>query len=349
MGKGYTEFSLDDFICDEYFQNWVFHPDQESVIFWEEFVLQNPVKKEIIDEARSILIKLQFKNYPIADDVIYQSLKNTLSKLDEQQSGRLINGKLRKLSTAKYLVRAAAVVTGLVVLSSIIYLQYWNQKITISTAYNDVKNLVLPDGSKVILNAHSRVSFYKRQRADRPRQVWLEGEGYFEVRHINTDEHKVSPSQKFVVSTKDLNVHVLGTIFNVKERARGTEVILASGKILVDFANKSKASFIMKPGQMIVYHSDNNSSLLQTVDPAVHMAWIDKRLVLRDVSVNEIIEYIQEYYGYNVKLQDTAIGLKRLEGTLELDDIEDVLFVLSSTLHIKIERERDTLIISKRK
>ena len=104
----------------------------------------------------------------------------------------------------------------------------------------------------------------------------------------------------------------------------------------------------MLPGQMIAYDKSNDP-LLKSVDPAMYSAWINKKLLLRDASVTEIAQYIQDYYGYKVIMEDTSIGNKKMEGTLLLDDMKDVLFVLSNTLNIKIEKQENMLIFKNRK
>jgi transmembrane sensor len=345
----YTEFSSDDFICDEYFQNWLINPDQETDDFWNNWLQQHPEKRETVEQARNILMRLTFKEHLPAEGQVQQSLAATLSKIDSSEASSPIKGaKMITFAAIKQVVRIAAIFITLVLTGSVLYYNYWNAKTTISTKYSEVRNLILPDGSRVVLNAHSTLSFYKHQRSDRPRQVWLQGEAFFDVRHINKNKRNVKSSDQFIVSTEDLNVNVLGTSFNVKKRIQGTEVVLAKGKIRLDFSNKKVPPVTMHPGQMVAY-GRNQMPLIQSVDPALYTTWIDKRLILREANVKDIIGYIQDYYGYRVILEDTAIGNKKMEGTLLLDDMQDVLFVLSSTLHINIERQKDTLVFSNRK
>ena len=50
-------------------------------------------------------------------------------------------------------------------------------------------------------------------------------------------------------------------------------------------------------------------------DPVVETSWIDKKFILHDATVQTIIEYLEDNYGYKVVLKDTAIGNKKMEGT----------------------------------
>ncbi|MDN3654015.1 FecR domain-containing protein [Ferruginibacter paludis] len=345
----YTEFSTTDLICDEYFQNWVIKPDRETDEFWSSWVLQHPERSQIIEEAKNVLLHIKFKEHLPTLEEMQNSLASTLSiinKLGELRENRKV--KIVQLLGVNKILKIAAIFIAASLTGGIVYYTYWNAKTTISAMYGETKKVVLPDGSQVVLNAHSTISYFTHVRKNRPRQIWLEGEAFFKINHINKDENDIKESERFIVSTNDLVVKVLGTSFDVKRRNQITEVILETGKIMVEFNNKFQASVNMLPGQMITY--DNSSPpLLKSVDPANYTTWINKKLVLKDASVTEIAQYIQDYYGYKVILQDTAIGNKKMEGILLLNDMKDVLFVLSNTLNVKIEKQGNTLIFKNRK
>lgn len=345
----YTEFSPADLICDEYFQNWVIKPDKETDEFWSNWLLQHPERRQIIEEAKNVLLHIKFKEHLPTEEQVQNSLAATLSiinKLEEQpEKGK---AKIIYLLGLNKILKIAAIFITASLTASIIYYTYWNAKTTISAKYGEIKKATLPDGSQVVLNAHSTISYFTHVRKNRPRQIWLEGEAFFKIIHININENDIKESERFIVSTNDLDVKVLGTSFDVKKRNQITEVILETGKIRVEFNNKFQPALNMLPGQMIAYDNSNHP-LLKSVDPAIYTTWINKKLVLKDASVTEIAQYIQDYYGYKVILEDTAIGNKKMEGTLLLDDMKDVLFVLSNTLNIKIEKQENTLIFKNRK
>jgi transmembrane sensor len=345
----YTEFSPTDLMCDEYFQNWVIKTDQETDEFWSSWLLQHPEKRKIVEEAKNVLLNIRFKEHLPTQEEMQNSLASTLSIIKtfgERPENRKV--KIIHLLGLDKILKIAAIFITASLTAGIIYYTYWNAKTIISSKYGEIKKVVLPDGSQVVLNAHSTISYYTHVGKNRPRQIWLEGEAFFKITHTNKNEKDIKESERFILSTNDLDVKVLGTSFNVKKRNQITEVILETGKIRVEFNNKFQASVNMVPGQMMAYDS-NNSPLLKFVDPANYTTWIDKKLVLKDASVTEIAQYIQDYYGYKVILQDTAIGNKKMEGILLLNDMKDVLFVLSNTLNVKIEKQGNTLIFNNRK
>jgi ferric-dicitrate binding protein FerR (iron transport regulator) len=210
-----------------------------------------------------------------------------------------------------------------------------------------MKTIMLPDGSTIILNAHSSIAYLKHAQSDQPRKVKLNGEAFFKVKHLNNNPDKIKESERFIVSTSDLDVEVLGTTFDVRNRHGQTDVILETGKVRVVFNNTNQKEITMLPGEMIAYRPLKNELDRSVTDPVLETSWKDKKLILNNATVNTIIQYLEDNYGYHAVLKDTAIGNKKMEGTLLLDNFQDILFVLSTSLDIKIEKKDSTLIFSK--
>jgi transmembrane sensor len=344
----YAKFSSADFICDELFQDWIINPGKETDEFWNEWLSQHPDKLETIEEAKNLLLQITFNEDFPTEEQVQSSLASTLSKINRLEEQNEDENSSTRVFRLKQIIKIAAVFIIIALSASILLYNYWNEKIFISTKYSEIKNVELPDGSNVVLNAHSTISYYKHRSKSSPRQVWLDGEAYFEVKHINKNEKEIKASERFIVSTTDLNIKVLGTSFNVKKRTRVTEVILKSGKIRIEFNDKLQPAITMAPGEMIAYNK-SSGPFVKPVDPAIYTTWMDKKLILKESSITEISQYIRDYYGYKVILQDSSIGKRKMEGTLLLDDMQDVLFVLSSTLNIEIEKQGDSLIFKKRR
>ena len=97
---------------------------------------------------------------------------------------------------------------------------------TLHTAFGQRKELTLPDGSKIILNANSTLKYPAEWNAGTPRRFELAGEASFEV--VDRPE---GLQDDFIVYTEDGFVSVLGTQFVVAERGAGTRVVLGEGKV----------------------------------------------------------------------------------------------------------------------
>lgn len=343
----YKKATVTDFICDENFQNWIIQPDEKTNDFWNNWLEANPEKRETVNEAREVLLNIKFKEDIPKSEQIQNALRRNLSKINSLAVNKEIRSKVISINTIRNLARIAAVFIGVAIVAALLYSNWKNAKTIVATNYGQIKTIMLPDGSEITLNAHSSISYLKHWSDNDIRKVELRGEAFFKVNHLNQNENQIKESERFIVSTNDLNVEVLGTTFDVKNRHGQTNVVLKTGKVKVLFKNKKQTDIAMLPGEMIAYESLTNQLERSVTDPVVQTSWVDKKLILNNASINSIIQYIEDNYGYRVILRDTTIGNKKMEGTLMLDNLQDVLFVLSTSLDIKIEKQDSTLIFTK--
>ena len=344
----YKKFTVADFICHEYFQDWVIHPDEQTNEFWNDWLKTHTDKREMVEQARKVLLNIQFKEDIPTQEQVQDALAKNLAEINamEDVSGEEV--KIISINRFGHLRKIAAIFIGIILIGvSVFYYNWRNATTTVATNYGELKTLVLPDGTEITLNAKSSVTWLKHWRSNEPREVQLTGEAFFKVTHLNKDENNIKSSERFIVSTSDLKVEVLGTTFDVKNRRGKTNVILKTGKVKVAFSNVKYDDIIMRPGEMIAYDAKTKQVKKINTDPVVKTSWIDKKFILHDATVQTIIEYLEDNYGYKVVLRDTAVGNKKMEGTLLLDNLPDVLFVLSTSLDIKIYKEDSTLIFSK--
>jgi ferric-dicitrate binding protein FerR (iron transport regulator) len=344
----YKRFTVTDFLSDEHFQNWIIEPDEKMDNFWNKWLDRNPDKRNTVEEAKKVLLNIKFKeDFPTAEQV-REALEKNLSKINSLNEGNGEQAKVVKMNSFRNLRRIAAVFIGVLLIGGVAFYFNWKSAtIRVATNYGEIKTIMLPDGSKITLNAHSSVSYLKHWRSSIARKVTLEGEAFFQVKHLNENQNRIKESERFIVSTSDLNVEVLGTTFDVRNRRGETNVILETGKVRVAFNNANQKDITMLPGEMIAYQPLTNELHRSVTDPVLETSWKDRKLILNNATVNTIIQYLEDNYGYKVVLRDTAIGNKKMEGTLLLDNFQDILFVLSTSLDIKIEKKDSTLIFSK--
>jgi len=152
-------------------------------------------------------------------------VKKALADFEKRKSQTKKQGKV-VLFNFKNLYKYAAV---LLVLLTTSYFLFFNNTESYNTQFAETKTFNLPDNSEVILNANSNIEFNKKNWED-SRELTLNGEAYF----------KVSKGKKFDVNTEVGTISVLGTQFNVKERANYFEVKCFEGIVKVDYDNTSK-------------------------------------------------------------------------------------------------------------
>jgi len=216
------------------------------------------------------------------------------------------------------------------------------------TQYGKTSRVVLPDGSTVMLNAHSSLEYNGDWNTAEVREVWLKGEGYFSVKKAFRDGDVQRP-QKFRVYTADLVVEVLGTSFDIRERRGVTEVVLGTGSIELVFRNPAHGTIRMKPGDRVVYDPRQQQQVLQdTASAADYSAWQQNRLILKNPTVREIARYLEDNFGYRIELEDQRMGNKIITGPILYDSLDDALFILSTVLNTQIIKKDSTIILRPR-
>lgn len=201
--------------------------------------------------------------------------------------------------------------------------------------------LLLSDGTKVWLNAGSRLAFPQTFEKG-PREVFLEGEAIFEVAQRSGDA--------FLVNTTHFIVNVTGTVFNVTAYADDafSSAVLAEGKI--ELSNKgslfSKKTFQMLPGTKVVFDPAHQSMLAQQVNPEDYLSWREGFIMIRGEKLQDILKKLSRYYNVGMKLEDQSLGAESFSGRLDLKNSpQEVLAVISRMVPLAIKEVDDQLII----
>ena len=165
------------------------------------------------------------------------------------------------------------------------------KKFSIATSRGMDFEVTLSDGSKVWLNAESRLTFPEHFGSD-IREVTVEGEAYFEV----TKDTK----RPFLVHTKYFTTKVLGTSFNVRTRNQETaSVVLVSGKVEV----KADSTITMSPGEMVCL--DKNNEMQKTpVDTYPFVQWKDGFFYFEKAPLGDIMRELGRWYNINIVFEN---------------------------------------------
>ncbi len=341
--QAYEHYTVTEFLEDEYFQQWVRQPDQETDEFWHEWLKKYPHKLGEITEARSLLGRLQFQTDTPSDESRNRVWQNIVAanQVFNQQLESASTGKVITLYSFRYLRQLAAAVVLLVIgAAGYLFLQNSTQQ-QYDTAFGEVKTVVLPDGSTVKLNANSTLRFPAKWTPAGLREVWLEGEAYFSVKH--TQNH-----QRFVVHLTDsTQVEVLGTKFTAFQRKRGTRVVLASGKVKFDIERVTgNREVYLKPGEMIESMEKSSDFAKKATDPTQFSAWIERKLVFHNVPLPEVLAVLEETYGMQITVADSSLLQKRVWGSAPMEDEGVVLKGLSKTFGWRFTRKGNQVLLS---
>jgi ferric-dicitrate binding protein FerR (iron transport regulator) len=188
-----------------------------------------------------------------------------------------------------------------------------------------------------VLNGNTKLRYSKNWSDQNPREVWIDGEGFFAVQH--TKNH-----QKFIVHTREgLNVEVLGTKFNVKTREHGSEVLLTEGKVKLDVDNTATASVYLNPGELATMKQNKLSK--RVVKDIQYTSWVKSKLVFDKTPLLELAQMLQDTYGLSVSFQDEELKNRQLSGEISSASADDILFAIAETFNIKVTKMDDESVV----
>tara|TARA_R110002012_G_scaffold321975_1_gene553000 strand:+ start:17763 stop:18767 length:1005 start_codon:yes stop_codon:yes gene_type:complete len=327
--KDYYHFSANDFAMDDSFRTWVWKPNDESNAFWREWIAKHPDKATDVEEAIALLKKLDFPAYALSDSEVsglWINIKN-----DPHHAVGVIQAKPHP---PRWLWSAAAVVALVAIGLSAVFIVNWNATFRYETAYGETKQILLPDSSSVVLNANSSIEFRNDWEEKELREVWLDGEAFFEV--VHTRSH-----QPFRVKVADgVAVEVLGTSFNVYHRKADTKVVLNTGQIALSFPGENKEEkILMQPGELVEYKNKQFSK--RQVNTQVYAAWTDKRVILDKTSLAEMIEMASNNFGVTVRVETESMLEQTVSGSMPVGDSESFVLQVAKVFQLKVEKRKD--------
>jgi ferric-dicitrate binding protein FerR (iron transport regulator) len=328
MHTDYGSHSASDFAADDFFQSWVFGSDADTERFWRLFVQQNPHKADAVAEARAMLLHLgQDTDAPPAGrkQAVWQ-------RIEAELAGERERAPAPRTSTLPGWQWAASVAAMLLLVAGYLLLFPPSDATRYATGPGEKRVVILPDSSEVILNARSSLQLAGAWNRRESREVWLEGEAYFKVR-----KKKGFGNARFIVHTKDLNVEVLGTSFNVKTRKESTQVVLTEGKVKIDPLHQPEPQAVyMAPGESVVVQEERKITKT-TVNPELYSAWKSDELVLNKTSLREIGNFVEQTYGLTVRYENDSLPDLVLDGTaLPTDNRDYFLRAVSVALDLEV-------------
>jgi len=344
-------FDIQDFLTDESFYQSVKDPKCEEALFWKAWLDDNPEKKEIADQAKIILLSIDFKDKAFSRNEISQMWKSIKEKTnDEYPLGSSFNG--TKPSPWRYL-KVAAVFLAFVIASVLFFLFRNNQDEQQTHSYELIEKfnpigqkltVFLSDGSMVKLNADSRIS-YEKPFNEKERIVTLEGEAFFEV---------VSDKNRpFIVRTGNLETKVLGTSFNVKAYPEENQINISvkTGKVSVentqlDLDDQDIKSIVLLPTEMATYKKDNHSVGVSNFDPMEVLSWSDGTLYFNDATMEEFVSKLERWYGVDIIVKREKKIKKGIVGEFKDQSLEEILMGTKEASQFEYEFVNGKVIIN---
>lgn len=274
---------------------------------------------------------------PVLRDKLFARIKEQTQGKEETQGKekpRTIRMNLWKWAAAIVLPICIAFFTYYLIDSS----QTVGAPFIVKADKGDKATIELPDGTNVVLNSASQLS-YLNNFGENVRRVQLNGEAYFKVAH---DEKRA-----FIVQVGDLEVKVLGTSFNVSayEDAKDVTVVLLEGKVGV---YAPKMSHIMKPGDKIEYNKATHKITATQVHPSDYIEWTKGNIYFEKESLENIMKTLSRIYDVEIRFDSNKLPNEYFTGTIPGGGIQNALNILMLTSPFYYEMDGSVIVLKEK-
>lgn len=307
---------------------------------------KNPGNNTIYNQIKSDLKILENMKTQFDVDSAWTKLHKRIEEegyITASAAQRTGQHKLVRLKPNQILVRLAASVIFILAAGFILYasgfFSYMKYRtINVATLANeDTKTVILPDGSQVYLNSGTSFS-YPRRFQNEVRQVNLTGEAFFEV-----EADKTYP---FVIKANGALVKAVGTSFNVN--ARGNEqhidVFVESGKVELMEADNINNSILLESGYVGTL-MQNHLARAKSEDKNC-IAWKTKQMDFHNIPLSEVLDVLYDVFKIEIIIREPGIDTTRIIGEYNNDPLDDILEVICTQNHLKVEKSDNKIYLS---
>lgn len=265
---------------------------------------------------------------PVDEELAWQKFKQ---RVDEKQTADPV---VKKLKLTPIWLRIAAVFT-LCFGAWLAYQQLGSQYINL-TSQNLVLNKQLPDGSQLVLNRNTSISYASDFKTNRKVEI-KSGEVFFDVAHDR--------SHPFTIDINNVKVEVVGTSFNIKRFKDAVEVIVETGVVQV---NKEGQQLRLTKGESVLLKDDEKISTKKNTEDELYNYYRTQLFVANNTPLPKLIEMLSEAYGTKISLSE-QVKNDKISTTLPFKySLEKNLGTICETLDLKMQRNLDEILLSKK-
>jgi len=317
---------INNLVEDESFITWVKSDYTEDDDKWSAFIDDHMDQMDDINAAIHMVRAIDFvDDNTINTQNLWQRIESNMVVDSPKKEASIIS-----LSRFRMIGLAVAACVALF----LIFRPGFNTEKNINTTLGQELTEVLPDGSEVLINADSKIT-YDSKKWDRDRTISLEGVAFFEVQK----------GSKFTVQTPKGRVEVLGTSFSVRQRGEIFEVICKTGKVAVTQTSDS-TQLLLLPGDMSAME-DGKLILKSAKTDGVHrIDWIDGVYTFQNISAVEVFRELERQYAVEV-LIPSGIDTITYTGFFNKGDLDKALYAVTWPLGLTYKVEGNRVLLSK--
>ncbi|RRA98964.1 FecR family protein [Larkinella rosea] len=333
----YPHYTTDDFLQDTAFRKWVLQGEASDDAFWADVLLNHPNQRATIRQARELLLTLHER---VETDFPSEQQVNTLYKRIWKSAQETSVRPWRQWPVWL----AAASISLILGLGGWWFSRKNNHRISpdepmgqiVSDRLEQVRNntssvliVNLPDGSQASLEPRTQLQ-YRKAFADTIREVFLEGEAFFEVQK--------NPDKPFLVHANAITTKVLGTSFRVRayDRDQQIQVMVKTGRVSV-FPTQStkhqdpeKDGLILTPNQQATFTKADahiTRTLVEKPAPILPPAEV-KLFSFRNAPLAEILQAIEKTYGVEIIFDEEQLSNCRLTTSLGSENLFEKMDII---------------------
>lgn len=364
-------FSVEDLVCNESFQQYCLGTELETQILWKEWIDHHPEHQQKFEAAKKMVDLLSLKQGSRLHQLKElragikqrEALQRSLSfKTVADVDSKALKKNFSK--TYRYLTGVAAAIAIVIsfyfIADQHVFRKHGQkvaqeEKLVITSGKALRKTVILADGTLITLGKESSIVLHQQFNAHK-RELWLRGEAFFDVKH--------DVSRPFTVHTVFDEVRVLGTTFNIKAYPdwEAMETALIKGSVQVKSRQYPGYSVILKPNQKLISnkvldlnrdkdpHAQFKISAIKPMTNGISPAeikWVQNRLDIDNQPLSAIANQLQQWYGIEILITDDAVGKYRYSGIFENETIIKTLEALQLSYPFTFKMEQNRIVISK--
>jgi ferric-dicitrate binding protein FerR (iron transport regulator) len=238
------------------------------------------------------------------------------------------------------LLRMAAAILVLAVLGITYYIVRTStgdpMRLTASTGISEEFGLLLPDGSTVDMNAHSRIRFSLDKAGNR--RVKLSGEAFLNV--------SPDPATPFIINAGQAVIRVTGTAFSVRSEQDGNliEVFVESGSVQLHQSGNEENSIKLESGHIGIL--ENNDLRMENNNDENYLSWKTRKLIFRQENLGEVTRVLNRTYKKEFLFQNQELENCLFTGTFDQWPVDSVVRVIQLALNLDVEQKQNTFVLS---
>lgn len=337
------------FLTNPSFVKWINDSNEESDYYWKKWIESHPEDRSAFYAAKAIVERMDFKVARVTGEDKERILGNILKEEGSEHYTEVPQRKYQLVKFRKQITQIAATAAILFGLAYYFieqtYINHTEQEVskvyqvTRQTERGQQKKIILPDGTSVLMNASTSLT-YSSDFGREKREVVLNGEAYFDVTH--------NPDVEFIVKSGNISTVVHGTAFNIYAypNEEVINVALERGSVAIH-GNEGlhEDPVFIRPGEKLAVTGNLSNSVKSKFNYIEEFGWKERVLVFKDSGINEFINKLERWYNVDISVVGSSDEDWKINGLFKKQGLENVLEGLEFARKVKYTVKEDKVII----